>query len=438
MAGRFSVAFAVVVSVVSAAGAGDPRPAADRNSLVIHEWGTFTCLQDETGRAIPGVNTDDERVPNFVHRLSDLIQNPQRLAPIYFKGVPRSHRQVIMRLETPVVYFYPPANHDGPLTLDFEVGFRGGWLSEFYPDAEPDVPGLSHEQFRFHDLTARTVSHLRWNGLKINAPGELPDTNSPVWLSPREVPAATVVTPRGEAEKYLFYRGVGNIESPLAVVRSPGNDMLAIRSNEHLPIRSGHIAALWLVEIRNDGRVAYRALGPAELTGPGQELLTITGRFADTDYTDTNHDKLRDEMRTALIADGLYVAEAEAMLRTWQNAYFRSPGMRLFYILPKEWTDQVLPLKSSVEGKVSRTMVGRLEIVTPQQRDLLRVIGNTPTSRPQLGDLLTNPEKAPADYRAYLDLGRFRNALILDAVTTRPQGNLEQFAKTFGVGYFTP
>ena len=80
MAGRMSLVLAVVVGLASLASAGDPRPAVDRNSLVIHEWGTFTCLQDETGRAIPGVNTDDERVPNFVHRLSDLIQNPQRLA----------------------------------------------------------------------------------------------------------------------------------------------------------------------------------------------------------------------------------------------------------------------------------------------------------------------------------------------------------------------
>ena len=33
----------------------------------IHEWGTFTSLQDEFGRAIGGINTDDEPVPDFVH-----------------------------------------------------------------------------------------------------------------------------------------------------------------------------------------------------------------------------------------------------------------------------------------------------------------------------------------------------------------------------------
>src|SRR5438445_694840 len=67
---------------------------ADGDRLVIHEWGTFTCLQDEAGRPVAGVNTDDEPVPDFVHRISELVPRPTELAPIYNKGVPRSHRQV--------------------------------------------------------------------------------------------------------------------------------------------------------------------------------------------------------------------------------------------------------------------------------------------------------------------------------------------------------
>ena len=34
--------------------------------LVVHEWGTFTSLQDESGQAIGGLNTDDEPVPKAV------------------------------------------------------------------------------------------------------------------------------------------------------------------------------------------------------------------------------------------------------------------------------------------------------------------------------------------------------------------------------------
>jgi hypothetical protein len=39
--------------------AGEPQ-------LKVHEWGTFTSLQDERGTAIGGINTDDEPVPLFV------------------------------------------------------------------------------------------------------------------------------------------------------------------------------------------------------------------------------------------------------------------------------------------------------------------------------------------------------------------------------------
>jgi hypothetical protein len=34
--------------------------------LVVHEWGTFTSLQDERGDALAGINIDDEPLPDFV------------------------------------------------------------------------------------------------------------------------------------------------------------------------------------------------------------------------------------------------------------------------------------------------------------------------------------------------------------------------------------
>ena len=46
-----------------------PIAIASSDRLIIHEWGTFTSLQDESGRTIGGVNIDDEPVPNFVHNL---------------------------------------------------------------------------------------------------------------------------------------------------------------------------------------------------------------------------------------------------------------------------------------------------------------------------------------------------------------------------------
>src|SRR5216117_2478267 len=78
-------------------------------NLVVHEWGTFTSLQDEAGAAIGGINTDDEPVPKFVHRMAQmLVLTPTEVPPNFFQGAPRCHPDVTMRLETPIVYFHPP------------------------------------------------------------------------------------------------------------------------------------------------------------------------------------------------------------------------------------------------------------------------------------------------------------------------------------------
>src|SRR5580698_11047155 len=72
--------------------------------LVVHEWGTFTSLQNETGQAIGGINTDDEPVPKFVHRLANfLLLSPTEVPAFFFQGAPRCHPDVTMRLETPVL-----------------------------------------------------------------------------------------------------------------------------------------------------------------------------------------------------------------------------------------------------------------------------------------------------------------------------------------------
>jgi len=49
----------------------------------IHEWGTFTSLQNESGDTLSGVNTDDEPVPDFVHRIGyDFVQRTSQMPSI--------------------------------------------------------------------------------------------------------------------------------------------------------------------------------------------------------------------------------------------------------------------------------------------------------------------------------------------------------------------
>ena len=65
--------------------------------MTVHEWGTFTALQAEDGRAIAGINTDDEPLPTFVHDLHNLLVSPERGAVRLLQGRPRVHPDVIVR-----------------------------------------------------------------------------------------------------------------------------------------------------------------------------------------------------------------------------------------------------------------------------------------------------------------------------------------------------
>jgi len=143
-----------VVSLFAANIAGAKSP------VIVHEWGTFTSLQDENGKAIGGINVDDEPVPNFVytagqHSVVALNHNPFTFGlPPYCgfigKGGPAvqiGDPEVTMRLETPVLYIYPPkgeAAADVP-PLDVHVDFHGGILSQYYP-YDASWLGRRHQQ----------------------------------------------------------------------------------------------------------------------------------------------------------------------------------------------------------------------------------------------------------------------------------------------------
>ncbi|NKB65644.1 MAG: hypothetical protein GKR89_01165 [Candidatus Latescibacteria bacterium] len=427
--------------------------------LVVHEWGTFTALQDEDGRALGGINTDDEPVPDFVHSLHrSLLLGPTQLPPVFFvKGFPRAHPDVTMRLETPVLYFYPGADQELPLEVDVRATFRGGWLSEYYPKARVEAPGLKHErpngQTVMGGIDGDTQGSLVWEGLRVGVQDQGPVTQEEVWLAPRRVQATQVATPQGESEKYLFYRGVGHLDALLQVQRRGDELIIGAAAELQQPI-----AQAWLADIRADGRCAFRGLGRLEDRGEGP-LTRTAAAFAENEYSPARLAQLRASMHQSLVADGLFEDEAQAMLDTWEAAYFQSPGLRLFFMVPQDWTDRYLPLQFSRPVQVTRVMVGRIELVTPQQRALLaRLAGPLPQPFPSQqvraalsadnpGSWAANPlyEKLmggeielqslgvplPAAFADFLALGRMRHALVLDELQRRPSPGLRYFADLY-------
>jgi hypothetical protein len=433
-----------------------PGEAAEADRLIVHEWGTFTSLQDEQGRELSGINTDDEPVPAFVHNLNRFLLSRPVLSSLHWqyrqKGAPRVHPLVTMRLETPVIYFHPQQALLEPMTVDVSVRFRGGWLTEFFPHAQAEAPRLENNSFDFGELTRDTTSSLLWDRLQVGTLSVGPETDEHVWLAPRKVKAANVSTPAGESERYLFYRGVGRIRNPLRATldRKAGQVTLHANFDEVLSSRqSAHLPTLWLVQVRQDGRCAFRTLEGFDVSGePTKALASADYRFADGDFQDANRVKLEAAMHAALVEDGLYADEATALLTTWQRSYFASPGLRLFYLVPRVWTDHYLPLSLSVPAKVNRVMIGRLELISDEQRALLDRLAKAASSdgrwleqaqespaldrflagRTDFGDLGVT---IPPDYQMYLALGRFRNALVAHEESVRPTETLTRFIDTY-------
>ena len=407
----------MLASAPAAHGADTPKKS-DR--WIIHEWGTFTSLQDESGKALGGINSDDEPVPKFVHRLSDslLLTSSQLSATNQVKGIPRCNPQVTMRLETPVLYFHPPASQPTAVGIDVTAKFLGGWLSEYYPDAHADAPGFSSNSPIYGSLDAATVGTLAWKNLSVGGNWAGPATGEHVWTAPREVQSASVRSDSGESEKYLFYRGVGHIDAPLAVTQDAKAGELTLRS-QLPPALNGNpkVRSLWLVDIRDDGTVAFRAAPSVTLAASGQTVGKIPSRFVPGDYSSQNLKKLKASMHDALVRDGLFDDEAAAMLNTWELSYFKSAGTRLFFLVPRAWTDNYLPLTVSVPSDITRVMVGRIELITPAQREILQKLWKISAPQNPASTNAVNTYSQADEHQLYLNLGRFRDALVANEST---------------------
>jgi hypothetical protein len=426
------------IAICGSAWAGEP--------LVIHEWGTFTALLDDSGRALPGVNTDDEPVPPFVYDVGNSVARADsELSPAFeartrtTKGsVPRLHPDVTMRLETPVIYFYLPKGKK-TRKLDVEVSFKGGWLTQYYPVATPNI---SYADIVSKRITAETAGTLAWKDLEVGGQGEGPATEDKVWLAPRAVKAANIRATDGSSEKFLFYRGLGNLPGPLAAKRDAQGLSIAAPAD---------IARIWHVDVRPGGTLAYAA------DAKGARRFA---EFAEGDYSAARLASLKKELQAALVAEGLYEDEAAAMLKTWEYSYFQAPGERIFYLVPQKWTDEVLPIRFSTPAKVTRVMIGRAELIGSRQKEALArlrqasmddIAAFIEKNTKDVGDwplymdvaagrkpVAALGAEVPTAYRDYLVLGRFRDAILLDEQRRAPGAALARFIEQNQIGMHQP
>ena len=343
--------------------------------FTVHEWGTFTQVIASDGTILDGLEREEEPLPSFVHSHAGLANTL-----VARKGFRRPVKGVNTKMETPVIYFYT----DEALQAKLEVKWNGGSISQWYPqrtggDTPPTVRQtgpplhpdaiLSNSDFTKRggiDFTKGYDGSINW---KVDiAPTNQFDqadlfkgTETVSWLHPR-VPKASVITSGSESESYLFYRGIGRLDSGIDFTINDANALTISNTLKH--------KVPFAMVFQNDGRnIRTKVLNNGLDSGAS---LTISQQdLSDLGYFNSPwQSTVYRQMREGLMQAGLYQEEAEGMIQTWWSSYFAKPSFngspRVFWILPTQQVDKVLPLKITPKPeKTVRVIVGRAEVLRP-------------------------------------------------------------------------
>ncbi len=403
-------------------------------ALEVHEWGTFTIFVSSSGQKVSWYQpySDIAKLPPFVQ--GELMQ------------MKRNIQSASVRMETPVIYFYP--EQETPISV--RVGFSEGMITERFPASTNEpfapqesfsrlgnfvpssvassgdlitlsslvscvaIPPTSEQIFdqRIKEFTAtRQPTVTRWAG-KLLPPDHADAKLIPAvakgaggenYAAARNVPDAWIFhsDTRGympniePVEKFIFYRGAGEAHLPYRVSMS-GDDSVTFDNYSQS-------ANTFQVALRvKDGKASWKQLPNTD--GPTKDAnrsasLTFPKETISLEQADK---ELRALFLTGLTSHGLTKDEAKAMIDTWNHTWFAEPGQRVFTIVDRTWVDSVLPLGITPEPKkTERVFVARYEILSP-------------SAEKQLEQLLTQPGTPESSLKqlAALELGRFQNGAV--------------------------
>jgi hypothetical protein len=336
------VAFTIGLSTAAVLNAAEVQPA-QPSDLAVHEWGTFTSVAGEDGSPVEwdALGGKDD-LPRFVNNFG------YRCFKWRVTGT--------VRMETPVMYFYSPRE----LEAHVKIAFPRGLITEWYPHAQYEVFQKSEADGSMHRLEANLngidtslrslTGAIEWPNIKIE-PGSSPalpiEAASSRYYAARGTDAAPL-TIGDEHEKFLFYRGVGRFPVPLSA-RVIGNGSISVEN------RGADVVPAVILFENHGGRLGYRNAGAVK------NAITL-----DSPPLDSSLPVLRNELEAALVAQGLFPKEAEAMVETWRDSWFEE-GTRLIYIVPSRAVDAFLPLHvDPAPSQIARVFVGRIELITPE------------------------------------------------------------------------
>lgn len=396
---------------------------AQSDAFVVHEWGTFTAVQGSDGLVQEGLHHEEESLPDFVHGRDPLTEQgpgmpgprPRRpIKAIDFEAETTGVRSVTQKMETPVLYFYAPS----PLKIHVSVDFPQGIISQYYPAPTRFSPPIN-------SVAAIAGGNVQFDVEILKTPIKIPSVEpSSVYAPSREV-ASDYLRVGSEAEKLIFYRGVGRFQGPVSVTSR--GDALSIYYRSAMGREISGLQA-FLVHVDQQGRGNFHAfkLNSTFRTGvPNRVSAEIVERLRTTLLSrDELMSSLGARLTSALVETGLYEDESRAMVKTWERSYFQNPGTRLLYVLDRDTTDSILPITLDPRpSSLVRTLVGRIEILTDAQEQsliaALKVQGSNFNPVSTLGRFaepaLRRVAQIPGDHRALAEqaLARVPGALPL-------------------------
>ncbi len=342
--------------------------------FVVHEWGTFTSVHASDGTLLSGLEREEHRLPNFVRSHAGFSPAD--------KGWNRPVKNVTIKMETPVLYFY--SDRERPVKV--EVGFRGGSISQWYPERTggEELPALPTNITNIAQLRGMAPvdfgkgydGSITWD-VTVLAPKSPEVINVPrSWETPQwprarvdganlvKGPAGSVETSRADiqapapvVEGFLFYRGIGNFGLPIEIKTSSDGTMRLRNTG------ADDISRVWVYEKSLNEEAAFHFWTGSLAAGAEQSVPLRPGMAF----------RWKSGFGASLILAGLTTDEASAMLATWKESYFDVPGLRVFWIVPRAFTDRILPLTiTPAPDKLERVLVGRSEVLTPAfERELV-------------------------------------------------------------------
>lgn len=367
-------------------------------NVEVHEWGTFTVLQGTNGKAIKWYQAPEKIVdlPSFVKR--EFTTFGKARSPNLFTGLDS------VRMETPVLYFYPEKEMD----IRVSASFPNGRITEVFPPTSYQfnrgnsslwrgtlLPPDAQEKSRVPAATGPKGRHYA-------AARAVPDAWLFSQLSPGSTPPKSKDPQKPVAEPidhFIFYRGAGNADHfPIRAVERQEAGSYKLSNYYHKTIPK-----LFALRVE-DGKSSWTTINHLARVGYDKEKKIATNQ-QDFDFPKKSGPvnevaaELSDAMVAAMHAEGLTLDEAKSMVATWDNLWFTDPGTRILAILPQSFADEMVPLHIEPKpSKLERVFVARLELINRAQEQILSKVLNP-------SDELS--ENVASEQLSSLQLGRY-------------------------------